>query len=347
MTEPNLTPAPTLLALARSIFERHGTPTDIAQSVASSLVESSLLGHDSHGVLRVGRYVEKIRARTLQPAARPELSRRQGATATIDGRHGFGQTAARYGAETAIKLATEHGVAAVALANTNHVGRLGEYTEQIAAAGLVALAFASGAGPGGAVTAHGGCERLFGTNPLAWALPVPAGRGPLVADFSTSAIPEGKVGMAQAKGEALPPGAVIDRQGNATLDPAAFYAGGALLPFGGHKGSSLVLFIELVANLLASSVPASSRDYRPGNPTLLIALSVDAFGPREEFLRYTEELLARVETSRPAAGGSVRLPHAIELETARQRRLTGIPIPDPLWRELQTLATESIPPTSA
>jgi uncharacterized oxidoreductase len=219
----HLTPASTLHQLGRAIFERHGAPADIAEAVAASLVESSLLGHDSHGVLRIGRYVEKIRARSLRPDARPTLLRQHGATAVVDGQHGFGQTTARFGAATAIDLARQHGIAAVALAHTNHVGRLGEYTEKIAGAGFIALALASGAGPGGSVTAHGGCERLFGTNPLAWALPVPAGRGPLIADFSTSAIPEGKVALAQAKGEKLPLGAVIDRDGQATVDPAAYY----------------------------------------------------------------------------------------------------------------------------
>ena len=328
-----------LTALATGIFVRFGAPPSTAEVVAASLVESSLLGHDSHGILRIARYVDKIREGTLDPAALPRVLRRLGGSAVVDGGRGFGQTTGRFSADLAVELAREHGVAAVSLANTNHVGRLGEYVERISAAGLAAIGFASGAGPGGAVAIHGGSERLFGTNPLAWSLPVSPGRGPLVADFSTAAIPEGKVAMARARGEPLPPGAVIDREGGATTDPAAFYAGGALLPFGGHKGSSLVLFIELAANLLAGSVPASSRDYRPGNPTLLLALSVDAFCPREDYLRYTDELLSRIERSRPAAGVSaVALPHAIELRTAEERRRSGIPVPDEIWRELRQLA---------
>ena len=321
------------------IFESRGAPTTAARTVAASLVTASLMGHDSHGVMRIARYVDKIVQGTLDPAAAPEVSRRLGATAVVDGGRGFGQVAAQYGTRLAIELARTHGIGAVALARTNHVGRLGAYAERISAAGQIGLIFASGAGPGGSVAPYGGSERMFGTNPLAWSLPVPEGRGPLVADFSTSMIPEGKIAVAQARGESLPPGAVIDREGRATTDADAFYDGGALLPFGGHKGSSLVLLIELMASLLAGSVPSSSSEYRPGNPTLILALSVEAFIPRDDYVRHTADLLQRIESSPPAEGfDRVRVPNALELETLQQRRVTGIPLHEPVWTELAGLA---------
>lgn len=334
-------PCPDLERFATGVFMGCGAPSASAEVVGRALVRASLLGHDSHGILRIGRYVEKVRQGTLLPAALPSVARQHGATAVVDGGLGFGQVAAEFGTDLAVSLARAHGVAAIALSRTNHLGRLGDYAERIAAAGQIGLVLASGAGPGGSVAAFGGAERIFGTNPLAWALPVPDRRGPLVADFSTSAIPEGKIAMAQARGESLPAGAVLDGEGRPTTDPAAFYAGGSLLPFGGHKGFSLVLLIELVANLLAQSVPASSPEYRPGNPAVLIALEITAFLPRAEYDRHTEALLRRVETSRPAAGfDRVLLPNALELESATRRSIDGIPVPDPLWSELAALGRE-------
>lgn len=339
-----------LQEFARALFTAQGTPPEDAGIVAAALIRASLLGHDSHGVLRIGRYLEKIRQGTLLPAARPVVAHRHGAIAVVDGGLGFGQVAARFGTGLLLDLARAHGIAAVSLSRTNHLGRLGDYAEQIAVAGCIGLVFAAGAGPGGSVAPYGGRERIFGTNPLAWALPVADGRGPVAADFSTSAIPEGKIGMAQARGEALPPGVLLDRAGQPSTDPADFYAGGALLPFGGHKGSSLVLLIEVMVGLLARSVPVSSPDYRPGNPALLVALEVAAFLPPDEYHRHTEALLRRVESSSPAAEGTrVLLPNALELETAAVRARTGIPLPDAIWQELADLARAAgvpLPPST-
>jgi LDH2 family malate/lactate/ureidoglycolate dehydrogenase len=344
----NVAQAEDLQRFAARVFVAHGAAAADANTVASALIKASLLGHDSHGVLRIGRYVDKIRKGTLHPAAQPSFHRRHGATATIDGAFGFGQLAGALGADLAIEIARTHGVAAVALSRTNHLGRVGDYAERISAAGFFALIFASGAGPGGSVAPHGGCERIFGTNPLAWSLPVPPGRGPLVADFSTSAIPEGLVAMAQAREKPLPAGAVLARDGRPTLDPADYYAGGALLPFGGHKGSSLVLLIELVASLLAGSVPASSAEYQPGNPAVIIALDVAAFLPLPDFLRHTEALLCRIESSTPASGAArVLTPNAVEMETAVRRQRYGIPVPVALWTELQALGRDANVPWPA
>lgn len=330
--------APDLQRFTAAVFAANGAGAATAETVAAALVRASLLGHDSHGVLRIARYVEKIRAGTLNPAGLPSIAREQGAVAVVDGGLGFGQVAAAFGTEVVLRLARTHGIGAVSLSRTNHLGRLGDYAERIAGAGCIGLVLASGAGPGGSVAPFGGRERIFGTNPLAWAVPVGRDRGPVVADFATSAIPEGRVALALARGEPLPEGALIDRSGQASQRPDDYYGGGALLPFGGHKGSSLVLLIELMATLLARSVPASSPEYRPGNPALLIAIELGAFLPPDEYHRHAEALLRRVETSLPAEGQDrVRLPNALELETAAVRKTAGIPVPDALWSELEEL----------
>lgn len=331
-----------LQRFAAAVFAAHGASAADARAVAESLVKASLLGHDSHGLLRIKRYVDSIVAKKLNPAAQPRVASQRGATAVIDGGHGFGHVSAMFGVKTALELAAAQGVGAVALSNTNHIGRLADYAEAISATGYIALIFTSGAGPGGSVAPYGGRERVFGTNPIAWGLPVTPPRPPLVADFSTSAVPEGKLNMAQSRGEPAPAGALLDKEGRPTNNPADFYAGGALLPFGGPKGSSLMLFVEVLACILAGSVPSSSPEYRTGNPTMMLAIKVDAFVPWAEYLRHTEALLLRIENSHPAEGfDRVLLPNALEIETGQRRRREGIPIPDSLWTELAGLAKET------
>ncbi|GIW08501.1 MAG: dehydrogenase [Dehalococcoidia bacterium] len=324
--------------LAAAILHRLGAPGDIAGIVAESLVEANLLGHDSHGVIQLLRYASKVAEGSLQPAARATVRRRQGATATVDGGWGFGHPAAHLAVATAAPLAAEFGIAAVVVERVNHVGRLGEYVEALAAAGQIGIATAAGAGRGGSVAPFGGRERIFGTNPIAIAVPVPSHRPPLVIDFATAAIAAGKIDIALAEGKPLPEGVLLDAAGVPTTDPAAFAAGGALLPFGGHKGSGLMLMIELVTSVLAGFAPASSTEWQPGNPALLIALAVDAFTSRERFARLTEELLHRVESSAPAEGvAEVLLPGALEARTRAKREREGIPVPEPTWRQLIAL----------
>ncbi len=336
-----LTPAD-LLAFGEQLFRTFGTSEKDARVVANNLVTASLLGHDSHGILRLGRYIDKIDRKELNPVAIPTVAHHRPGAAVVDGNMGFGAVVAELGAKVAIELASSQGVGAVTLSRTTHLGRLGHYAETIAESGHIALIFASGAGPGGSVAPFGGRQRIFGTNPLAWALPMPAGRPPLIADFATSAIPEGKVGMAQSRNETLPSGVLVDRLGHPSNIPSDYYDGGALLPFGGPKGSSLLLLIEVMANLLAGAVPASSPDHRAGNPAVMIALDVEAFTRREAYLHYTAELLEHIENSAPAAGfDRVRLPHAVELGTRQIRERDGIPVPDTIWAQFGALANRA------
>ncbi len=330
-----------LEAFVASLFAAAGGPADLAQAVAASLVRADLCGHESHGVMRAGRYIERIMDGTLRAEARPTVRQRRGANAVVDGHWGFGQIAAQFGTQLAIELCREYGQAGVSLYQTSHIGRLGDYAETLAGAGLVGLLMAGGGRPGGSVAPYGSRERLLGTNPLAMAVPTPPGVPCLVLDFATSAIPEGQVAVALANQRPVRAGSLIDEQGRPTTDAQAFYAGGALLPFGGHKGSALAFFIEILATTLASSAPAASSEYRPGNPTLLIAWSVENFVSRETYDRLVGELLQRTHASAPAEGhADVLLPGEIEARTAAERRRNGVPISAGGWAELSALGTK-------
>ena len=322
----------------QDIFVAAGASADIAAAVAESLVTTNLLGHDSHGVLRVAQYVTMIDDGMIKPGARPRITKRFGATAMLTGDYGFGQIGARRAAEVAIELGQTHGVAAVSLGQTTHVGRLGEYTGMIAAAGLIGIGFTSGTMYRGWVTPYGGRERFFGTNPMSFAVPC-ADDGVLLLDFATAAMAHGKVVLARAKGEPVPTGMMLDRHGRPTTDASILDEGAILLAMGAHKGSGLALMMEIIPTLLAGHRPISSPDFKYGNPTTLLALSPRAFDEETDFRAQVSELARRVKRVQPAHGfDEVLLPGEPESRSYAQRVKWGIPLPDAVWDDLTDLA---------
>ena len=330
-------PAGQLLNIAGDVLGALGVPQDLAALTAGSLVLANQLGHDSHGIQRLLPYSASIIDGQIQAAARPFLAGARGAVGTIDGQWGLGQPAARLATDTAIGLARDHGIGAVTITNCNHIGRLGEYVEMMASTGCIGWAMCNS---GAIVAPAGGRRRTFGTNPLAWAVPV-EGRPPLVLDFATSALAEGKVRLSLSRGETVAEGAIIDADGRPSVSPADLYDGGALLPFGGHKGSGMALMIELIGGLLSGMGTAPMPDYGGGNGTLMIAMDLSAFGDPDDFTRRAAEFADRVTE---AADGTVEpgilLPGDIEQRTKIDRDVRGIPVPDAVRQELGVLAGE-------
>ncbi|HWE64199.1 MAG TPA: Ldh family oxidoreductase [Chloroflexota bacterium] len=330
--------AAALLRLATSLLEAADTPSDLAHIVAEALVDANLAGHDSHGVMRLPTYVRLVRAGKVKPAARPAVAGRQQAMATVDGHWGWGQPAARLATETAIALATEYGIGAVTIHRCNHIGRIGEYVEIMARAGMTGMVLCN-AGP--AVVPHGGRERRLGTNPFAWAAPTADPERPLMLDFATSAVAEGKLQVAQAKEQQIAPGLIVDAQGRPTTSLDDFYAGGALLPFGGHKGYGLSVMVEILGGALSGSAPSSLPEYGGGNGTLLIALDIATFQPLERFVDQSSQFAATIKDTQPApAFDEVLLPGEPEARSRQQRAANGIPLPEQTWSELHDLAAQ-------
>jgi LDH2 family malate/lactate/ureidoglycolate dehydrogenase len=329
-------PAEVLLASARSILTAIGTPDPAAAAVAGSLVESDLVGHSSHGVRRLVPYVASVEAGTTLPAARPEVRSTSGATAIVDGYKTFGQLAARLAADEAAKLASVHRLGMVAIQRCNHVGRLGEYVAYLADRGLVGMALGN-ADP--SVAPYGGRERRLGTNPLAWAIPRADGRPPVVVDWATAAMAEGKLAVALARGETVPEGVVVDRHGLPSVDPAAFYDGGALLPFGGHKGYGLSVLIEIVGGLLTGAGIGSLPGYDGLFGTVLLAVDIEAFVPLDRFRTQTEDFCLALRDTPPAEGtDQVLVPGEPEARTRAERLAHGVPVPATVRAELRALA---------
>jgi len=325
-------------AIVRGILEAVGTPPDLAQVVSEGLVVANLVGHDSHGVLRLPQYIASVREGGVQPAARPSLLGRRQATARIDGARGWGQPAARLGAATAIELAQEYGIGVVTIDRCNHIGRLGEYVDGIARAGLVGYTMCN-VGP--IVAPFGGRQPRLGTNPLAWGIPRGAGQHPVVVDFATSVVAEGKLRVARAKGEKVAPGLIIDRHGQPSTDPADFYDGGALLPFGAHKGYGLSVMIELVAGGLSGMAPSMAKKFMGGNGTLMLAMNIAHFVPPEDFTAQVDEFYTSVKSTPVLDGFSeVLVPGDPEVRSRQERLAAGIPLPDHTWQSIEALADE-------
>jgi LDH2 family malate/lactate/ureidoglycolate dehydrogenase len=332
------TPA-VLQRLGEELLMAVGAPPDLATAVAASLVEANLAGHDSHGMQNLPGYLNAARDGRLQPAARPQVTGRQAATATIDGGWGWGQPAARLATETAIALAEEFGVSAVVIKRCNHIGRVGQYVEIMARAGMTGIVLAN-AGP--AVAPHGGAERRLGTNPIAWAAPTADPERPLLLDFATSTVAGGKLRLAQIRGQqTIPPGLILDAGGRSSTRLDDFFAGGALLPAGGHKGFAMGVMLEVLGGLLSGGSPACLPSYAGGNGTLLIAFHIARFQPLDGFIEQVEQFSATLKNTRPAEGfDEVLLPGEPEARARLQRREHGIPLPEPTWQELCDLAAQ-------
>ena len=248
----------------------------------------------------------------------------------MSGRRGFGQAAARLAAAEAAELAGAHGVGVVAVSECNHVGRLGEYAETLARQGLIAQ-IVGNADP--TVAPYGGGHRPM--------LAPTRSPGPCRAPWrggghgwASAAMAEGKLALLSAAGEAAPEGVLVDAGGRPSTDPADFYRGGALLPFGGHKGYGLSVLVELVGGLLTGTGVSSSATYDGTFGTVITALDVAAFVPLDSYVEQAESFCRALRESGPG----VVVPGEPEAAARRTRLAEGIPVPHAVWAELGGLA---------
>lgn len=329
-------PPDQVVQFATGIFEAVGSPPDIAKRVAVSLVESNLMGQDGHGVARIPIYLEDVEKGTTVPTARPSVLSETETTAVVDGNWAFGQITAYLATDVAMKKARAHQVAAVAIIRCTHLGRLGEYTEMAAHQGMFAF-MAGGNYNAGPVAPYGGASQVLGTNPISFAVPGPNSE-PVIVDIATSVTAEGKVRLARANGEAVAPGTILDKNGNPTTDPNDFYAGGCLLPFGGHKGYTLSVIVDLIARLVAGGEKvAVPRELSYGN--FLVVVNLAAFRPPTEFIEAVTTRIGEIRSARVAPGFTeVLIPGERGRRTRAKRTIEGIMLPEDTCRRLTELA---------
>jgi uncharacterized oxidoreductase len=334
---PRFTPQ-RLLDFSARVLAALGSSGEGAGVVAEHLVSSNLAGHDSHGVLRLLQYAQHVREGKIQPSASPRVVRETESTAVLDGSLAWGQVVAKRAVDLAAEKARDHGVAAVAVRNCYHVGRVGVYPLLAARAGFIAQVFCNGHGIA-RVAPWGGTDARLATNPVALAVPT---RGePVLVDITTSVVAEGKVRVAHLAGKPVPEGWILDRDGKPTTDPADLYDGGTILPFGGregHKGYGLSVMVDLLGGILGGA-GAGVLTKAIGNGLLITVVDPVAFDDREAFLDRVEEFLAYLRSSRTKPGvDGILLPGEPELRTEARRRREGIEIDAGTLAKLADLA---------
>ena len=320
-----------------------GASREEADTVARGCVNANLAGHDSHGIILIPTYVERIKVGHIVPGAPFKVVQESPTTTVIDGHWGFGFVVNERAMRLTIEKAKTANVAAATVFRQSHVGRLGAYPLMAAQAGMIGIATADSGRSPKAVAPFGGREARLGTNPISVAVPSDL-PGPLCLDMATSAVAVGKLTLAQARGEKIPLGWIVDSEGKHTTDPARFRPGGALLPLGGtegYKGSGLAVIVEILCGLLTGLGFGVEPSGRHNDGCFLAVFKVDAFRPLAEFKREVAEF-ARYLKETPLSEGStgVFYPGEVEYLREQERRKSGVEVEDATWKKLRTLASE-------
>lgn len=331
-----------LRKLINRILILAGASDSNADIAATHIATSNLCGVDSHGARQVPGYVEDIKHLFLLPAADPKVIQKSNGALLVSGSWTFGHVAAEFALKKGIKELDNAAIVLVGLVQCGHLGRVGHYAEMAAAAGVIAIICSGGHGVGTPLTApYGGRERVFNTNPISFAAPCTEGN--VVGDFATTAGANAKVRMAADQGKPLPTGFGIDNDGNPTTNPTAVVKGGALLPFGGHKGYALMTLIEILTRILMGSDYYADEIH--GGPTYghqgvcMLLLRPDVFHPESDYQRAISELSASLRMVQPAPGFlEVLVPGDPERRAREDRLRDGIPLPQNVWSELEELA---------
>ncbi len=321
-----------------------GSDAREAKLVAENLVMANLLGHDSHGVGMIPRYVDALLEGGLSVNQHPKVTLDSGALLALDGCQGYGQVIGAESTAMAIERARKHGSCIMALARSHHLGRIGHWGEQAVSQGLISINFVNVISRA-IVAPFGGADARFGTNPVCIAIPVP-GSPPFVLDMATSAVAQGKVRVAHNKGDQVSPEWLIDNQGNPTSDPryGVIEPFGALRTFGLHKGYGLAMACELLGGALTGGGTWHSDDKskrRVWNGMLSILIDparIDAngvFGPE------TTEFLSSLRKSPVAPGfDKLRIAGEPEREYRAKREKDGIPVDPTTWKEIHAAAAK-------
>ncbi len=329
--------------VAYHIYRAKGASEQEAEIVATHQVKANLVGHDSHGVIHIPEYVDRINRGHIVPGAPFVVDRETPCTAVINGNWGFGFVVTERAMNMAIDKARDNGVAAITIYHQSHIGRVGDYPTMAANQGMIGLVTAdSGAGPK-AVVPFGGRARRLGTNPICIGMPSDL-EGTVLMDMATSAVAAGKISLALSRREQVPPGWIVDKEGNSTTDPNDYRAGGAILPVGadqGHKGYGLSFMVEIFSGLLTGLGFGIDPQARHNDGVFIAVFNVAHFRPLDEFKREVKEFAEFVKTSPPAAGFTeVMYPGEPEYRTEQQRRRDGIFVEDDTWQQISNLMEE-------
>jgi uncharacterized oxidoreductase len=342
--------ASALEEFVRDIFVKAGCSPAEGARVGRYLVAANLTGHDSHGVVRVPRYVQMKNDGLITADQKIAIEVETPVLAVVDARYGFGQTAAPQAVQLGIDKCRKNGLSAIALRNAGHIGRVGDWAEMAAEAGLVSVHFVNAAGSI-LVAPFNAVERRFSTAPYCVGVPRP-GQPPLVLDFATSVVAEGKVLVASKGGKKVPEHALIGPDGGMSGDPHLLYGDydpsgdrdyksgpGAIRAFGDHKGSGLAFMCEVLGGAL-SGTGAATPGRRFANGMLSFYVDPKIVDPKNFLPGELTRFVDWVKTAKPVPGEEVMVPGEPEARTRAKRLAEGIPLPDEIWQSLVDTARE-------
>ncbi len=323
--------ADTLRSFVTEVLARAGAVREDAEVVADALVSADLRGVHSHGVVRTGIYLERLRAGSIRTGVQLSVLADWGAAVLCDAGASFGIVAAAQAMDLAVERARLHGVGAVGVRNSNHCGMLAYFVLRAVAQGAVGVALSNADAQ---VAPFGARVRYLGTNPLCVGIPV-GGEPPVVLDMATSEVAHGRIRAAALRGERIPPTWALGPDGRPTTDPQEALRG-ALLPFGGAKGSGLALVVDVLAGLLtgARSGPEITPLYEDvqraqGVGHLMLALWPDAFCGSAALRERVDRLVREVRALPPAEGfDRVWLPGEVEYRRELEYRRAGVRLPE-------------------
>ena len=341
---PKVVQAGALTRAVEAIVAAGGSEPREARMVAANLVTANLLGHDSHGVGMIPRYIDALLEGGLSVNQHPKVQVDAGALLALDGCQGYGQVIGHEAMELAIERVKKHGTCVMSLSRSHHLGRIGQWGEQAVAQGFISLHFVNVISRA-IVAPHGGADARFGTNPVCIAIPLP-GEAPFVLDMATSAVAQGKVRVAHNKGEKVSPEWLLDNQGRPTEEAryGVIEPFGALRTFGLHKGYGLAVVCELLGGALTGGGTWHSEDKskrRVWNGMLTIVIDPARLGTAEVFAQEAREFLASLRRSPVAPGfDKVRIAGEPERDYRARREREGIAVDDTTWKELLAAAAK-------
>jgi uncharacterized oxidoreductase len=333
-----------LVRAIEAIVRAGGSDAREAKLVAENLVTANLLGHDSHGIGMVPRYIDALLEGGLAANQHPKATLDVGALLALDGCKGYGQTIGFEAMQMGIERAQRHGSCTMVLGNSHHLGRIGHWAEMAVAKGLIAIHFVNVISHA-RVAPYAGRDARFGTNPVCIGIPLP-GEAPFLLDMATSAVAQGKMRVAHNKREKVAPGLLIDDQGQPTDDPryAVVPPLGAILAFGGHKGYGLAVACELLGGALSGGGTwhyEESTKQRVLNGMLAILIDPARLGTADAFRNEARQFLDWLRKGRTAPGADkVRIAGEPEREMRAKRERDGVPVDDNTWKEILAAAAK-------
>src|SRR6201984_3392846 len=332
-----------LSRIGAALLKAAGASDEEASAVASGCVNANLAGHDSHGVIAIPTYIDRVKAGHIVPGAQWTVVQETPNTTGIDRHWGFGFHVNAKAMELTTNKAKTANVAACTVFRQSHVGRLAHYPMMAMREGMIGIATADSGRSPKHVAPFGGREARLGTNPISIAVPSDL-QAPFYLDMATSAVAAGKIALAVARGEEIPTGWIIDAEGRHTTDPKEYRKGGALLPLGGsegYKGSGLAAMVEVLCGLLTGLGFRVQPTGRHNDGTFMAVFNVAAFRPLQEFKKEVAEFARYLKSTPPSEGSrGVFYPGEVEYLREQQRRKDGIEIEDATWEKLRALAAD-------